>query len=684
MRKQEYRKRENCKNNTGNRTGTTSNSTKTITGDCNDNTKFGSKNHIMKKWNVMTSRKSVMMNNSSTSTSTSTSTSKSTSTLSNNKGTFHSIFISNYQIMKYSILIICFAKWISWTLFRRTSIILNTYTDTGSKLHDGSLQERCSILDRLSPNQLSNITDTINLSHCDLKHLSKNIQYATKVTQLDLSFNPSLRDLPKELASCTKLSVLFCSHCPSMTRLPTILSQMPQITRLGWRNGSIGPTINHDGLPPNLLHLILTHNQIQYLDDHHHDSHENHEHDYKNDIFDNHNLFSKLKSVRKLMLSHNQIHYISNHGIQKLKQLELLRLGNNQLMKHNFPMNLWSLPKLSWLTLSGNPMTMPMPMTMTMPSNTTIFSNNNNDNDLPHISISELQLDDSDHHDQSLLLGKGASGNVMGYTWIPKKNQDFLKDKKQQVDLEQQHQPPKRVAIKFIHDVTSDGRAEDEMSICAKVGKRSIQYTRVVGCIAYLNITTSIPSSSTRDNTVHHAVVMEQLPKDLQDVALPPTIKEITKDRYIHDDISSSNNPHDNFYPKVTVSFALNALIDVAMALQYLHHDVGVAHGDVYGHNMKVDVKTGHVYLLDLGASYVTDQWYSLQAEHLEIRAFGVFVGEIWLLLKNVDSKHIENQPRRMRVLDQLNMMKIACMDDRVEKRWRFDKILKMLKEYRY
>jgi hypothetical protein len=43
---------------------------------------------------------------------------------------------------------------------------------------------------------------------------------------------------------------------------------------------------------------------------------------------------------------------------------------------------------------------------------------------------------------------------------------------------------------------------------------------------------------------------------------------------------------------------------------------------------MKVDRKTGRVYLLDFGASYFKGD-YAIQAEKLEVRAFGVLVNEL-------------------------------------------------------
>ena len=83
------------------------------------------------------------------------------------------------------------------------------------------------------------------------------------------------------------------------------------------------------------------------------------------------------------------------------------------------------------------------------------------------------------------------------------------------------------------------------------------------------------------------AVVMERVEGDARDLAKPPTIVEVTRDRYA---------PGERF----AATFALDALRGVAAALRHVHAR-RVAHGDVYGHN--VLVAGGSVRLGDFGAA---------------------------------------------------------------------------------
>jgi serine/threonine protein kinase len=76
-------------------------------------------------------------------------------------------------------------------------------------------------------------------------------------------------------------------------------------------------------------------------------------------------------------------------------------------------------------------------------------------------------------------------------------------------------------------------------------------------------------------------------------------------------------------------------LRSICSALTYLHSE-GVAHGDVYGHNILANVDGSEVRLADFGAAYV---YHGMDAtatgldpallERLEVRAFGVLVAEI-------------------------------------------------------
>ena len=438
-----------------------------------------------------------------------------------------------------------------------------------SKINNGNnTQGDCQALNILPPNRIATL-ERLNLNNCGIDHIPITIKYAKNLKQLDVGNNPKLASLPDELEECSKLEILFVSNCRGITSLPSVLGKMTSITRLGWRSGSL-TTIDPNGIPPNLIHLILTDNNIQSIEE---DA-----------------LFDKLQHVRKLMLSHNNIKRFGsdNKGsIKKLKSLELLRLAGNQLS--SIPNDLWTLPNLTWLTISGNP----------------FMDNVERSLKVPWIGVQDLEPTGN-------FLGEGASGKVTSYL------------------LNNQ-----AVAVKTIHGVTSDGRAEDELKVYGAVGSDGIDH-KVVGCVALL------------DDEEKKGAVMQQLPSNLHDLALPPTIIEVTKDRW--------DNWSDDY--TFNISFVMNVLIDIAGALRFLHDEIGVAHGDVYAHNMKVDKDTGHVFLLDFGASYFTDA-YKKEAERLEVRAFGVLILE---LVSKLD-------PSVVQVTKKLKALASRCVDEDIVKR---------------
>jgi len=459
-------------------------------------------------------------------------------------------------------------------------IFMSTMKRVPNKSNDDEDAIRCSILKK-TPQELSELAE-LDLKGCLDKELPSSIQYATNIVKLDLSANEKLTTLPVELAKCTKLDTLFISSCPGITTLPAVLGQMPSIRVLGWRSGSL-THLDPAGIPPHVQHLILTNNNIEKIDDP--------------------LAFEKLRYVRKLMLSHNQISSFGGKGediredtIGKLEKLELVRLAGNQLT--SIPSNIWNLPKLSWLTISGNPFTK-----ILLPSN------------VPWITKDDLTSTGD-------FLGKGASGSVSSYTW----NGD-------------------EVALKLIHGVTSDGRAEDELAIYGAVGPDGEKH-RVVGCKALLQ----------DDGNGKKGVLMNRLPDGLVDLALPPTTVEVTADRW------DGRGPF-------STDFILNLLTDLSKGLAYLHNRVGIAHGDVYGHNIKVDLDTGRMFLLDYGASYSTGK-YAKEAEQLEVRAFGVLVHELLSIADTDVSDTIKQK---------LEQLMSNCKTSEVHRRLTFTHVVRFL-----
>ena len=232
-------------------------------------------------------------------------------------------------------------------------------------------------------------------------------------------------------------------------------------------------------------------------------------------------------------------------------------------ISHPFPAQaaVLSLPSLAWIALAGNARLLGAPPVDAAAA--------------PAISLADVDVAGAE------VLGKGASGEVSAVTWRGAPG------------------ALKRLALK-----SSDGRAEDELGVHAALSGAAAQPASLIRALAVI-----------RDPP---AVLMERLPAGARDLAQPPTIVEVTRDRYA---------PGERF----SAAFALNVAVNVARAVAYLH-DRGVAHGDVYGHNTLVHDASRLVKLGDFGASFfyghVDKERRDLFAK-VEARALGVLIAEL-------------------------------------------------------
>jgi hypothetical protein len=184
------------------------------------------------------------------------------------------------------------------------------------------------------------------------------------------------------------------------------------------------------------------------------------------------------------------------------------------------------------------------------------------------------------------LLGEGASGHIY------------------QVQARGWPQP---LALKlFKGEVTSDGLPEDELAACLAAGQHPALTTPVARLTGH-------PAQA-------QGLLMPLIPSAHVNLAGPPSLDSCTRDVYP---------------PGFQLSgvLALQMARDVADALAHLHQR-GVMHGDVYAHNIQIDLLQGQARLGDFGAATrlpIDQPELRQNLLALEVRALGCLLQELAL-----------------------------------------------------
>jgi hypothetical protein len=395
---------------------------------------------------------------------------------------------------------------------------------------------------------------------------------ADTLEYLDLSGN-ALTSLPEDFARLHRLQVLFCAG-NRFTELPVVLGQCQSLSMIGFRSNQIA-TIQGAALPPKLRWLILMGNQLSALPPE----------------------IGACRELQKVALAGNLLSTLPTE-MANCTKLELLRIGANRF--EVLPEWLLSMPRLSWLGYSGNPVCAvaeaqalaqapsreaPLSAPTKAVTNTKIDTEKNQAGGLSRVDLAQipwatLQLKQK--------LGEGASGVIY------------------QAALEGVSQ---EVAVKvFKGALTSDGLPHSE--IAAYVSAGSHPYL-----INLLGKVTGHPEET-------EALVMQLVDSSYRNLAAPPSLQSCTRDVYAAD-------------MRFSLQDALRVANGVASLARQLHSR-GLTHGDLYAHNTLIG-DDGHAVLGDFGAAAFYDQSDSLVAqalEQIEVRAFGCLFEE---LLERVD-----------------------------------------------
>jgi hypothetical protein len=204
----------------------------------------------------------------------------------------------------------------------------------------------------------------LNLSGCGHSSLPADSELWSRFSslkKLDLN-NNSLTYLPEEMAVLSSLEILFLSE-NVIEIIPPVIGKLSNLRVLSLR-GNLLDDLSVENLPKlSLSWLIFTNNRIRQI----------------------HSNIAELRLLRKLMLSHNRIESVPAE-LGECEELELVRLANNNINK-SIPKEVLSLPKLAWISLAGNP------ISITPQSN-------------------DKAINEKDIQITQKILGSGASGTV--------------------------------------------------------------------------------------------------------------------------------------------------------------------------------------------------------------------------------------------------------------------------------
>ena len=273
----------------------------------------------------------------------------------------------------------------------------------------------------------------------------------------------------------------------------------------------------------------------------------------------------RLRHLRKLMLATNQLEGLPD--VSGLTSLELVRLSDNSLK--SVPPSLLTLPKLAWLALAGNELAPLKRGDVEAALNARTGS---------RLNMNSVAL--------GRKLGEGASGVV--YHGV------LSELGRGEESLTTLCGISGAVAVKIFKAASSDGRPIDELAALV-AAPRHASLINAVGFVLDSGGTGGKQRLATVLEFCHNMVVLGN----------PPSFASITRDVF-------ASAPA----PSLTFLHAAIAARDTASALAALHH-AGIAHGDVYAHNLMVDAallgggekppRELRVKLADLGAAFFYD-----------------------------------------------------------------------------
>ncbi|KAK3682908.1 hypothetical protein B0T22DRAFT_296533 [Podospora appendiculata] len=328
--------------------------------------------------------------------------------------------------------------------------------------------------------------------------------------------------------------------------------------------------------------------------------------------------------LQKCMLAGNLLQDLPAEMAQCTK-LALLRLSANRF--ESLPAWLFALPELAFLSFAGNPCAPPPPASTTR----TVRG-------LVDIDWTDLEVQHT--------LGQGASGVISQGLW--KQSAEYAEE----------------VAIKIFHGaLTSDGTPADELAACSAAGSHE-SLIMILGRIQ--NYPDEDPTVVAAADRFQGGVVMQLIPPYYTVLGNPPTLASCTRDTYPAS--AALDAPR-----------TLSMLVGLAGAAAHLH-ERGIAHGDLYAHNILASNDDEHALLGDFGAATIYGHGSARECgvEKVEMLAFAHLLEDMLGLIAaglKDGGEEDEGQPLRQG----LQQLHSRCAVADVQSRPTFDEVLEEL-----
>jgi serine/threonine protein kinase len=161
-------------------------------------------------------------------------------------------------------------------------------------------------------------------------------------------------------------------------------------------------------------------------------------------------------------------------------------------------------------------------------------------------------------------------------------------------------------------------------------------------------------------------LVLQLIPPHYTNLGLPPTLDSCTRDSFPAKAVFS-------------LSQCRNILFGIAAASQHIH-DRGVAHGDLYAHNILFD-KSGHAFLGDFGAATIYGMTFEKKErlEKMEVFAFGHLIEDLLgLVERRIDEEDVLSE-KDAYAIEALNALHYKCSHPVVSERPTFAEVLETL-----